>query len=155
MCGMCTTIGYAKNESIPSSGKRSHKRNPSKPNKYSGQPRRKSSRRDVASARTEIEETNMSNNNILPTNILPTVEESSASNTTKSTRNRPSSAEQSKFLWHQEGQKLFDVKSEKKVMSFLKKGLCFDSDFYADQQENRQQRMVIIKVTKEFIEEDE
>ena len=37
-------------ESIPSSGKRSHKRNPSKPNKYSGQPRRKSSRRDVASA---------------------------------------------------------------------------------------------------------
>ena len=39
-------------------------------------------------------------------------------------------------------------------MSFLKKGLCFDSDFYADQQENRQQQMVITKVTKEFIEED-
>ena len=87
-------------ESIPSSSKRSNERNPSKPNKYSGEPRRISSHRDVASARTEIEETNMSNNNILPTNNLPTVNESSASNTTKSTRNQPSSAEQSKFSWH-------------------------------------------------------
>lgn len=36
-------------------------------------------------------------------------------------------------IWEEEGNKLFDVKCEKRVMKSLKDGLCFDKEFYEDQ----------------------
>ena len=121
--------------------KRSHKKDPSKPSKYASQPRRKSSRIECEgdpqqhTSDPKLEE----NQNVVEHGKIDT---------------RKSSEISLKSLWEEEGNKLFDVKSEKKVVQYIKKGLCFDSDFYEDQKQERKYRMVVGKVTKEFIEED-
>ena len=130
--------------------KRSHKKDSTKPNKYAAQPRRKSSRIDSGST--------TSNNSSDSEDLIP--ESMSKNNPPKkkketSTISTRKSAELSlKSMWDLEGKKLFDILSEERVVANIKKGLCFDKDFYEDQKQERKYMMVVGKVTREFVEED-
>ena len=55
------------------------------------------------------------------------------------------------------GQKLFDVFSEIAMVAVLKEGRCFDSDFYEDQGDPDQRKLVIetVRVRKEFVEAEQ
>ena len=53
-----------------------------------------------------------------------------------------------------EESRLFDVKSEIKILQKVTSVHCFDEAFYEDQKEDRQQVMVWSKVTNEFMEEE-
>ena len=140
-----TTTTTPATDSTTATKKRSHKKDPSKPSKYGSQPRRKSSRLDSTSS-------SIPSDDEPPPQVLKENPLATAASITVNTR---SSVEHSvKFEWGKEGQKLFDVKSDKRVMDAVNKGLCFDKDFYDDQRGKREQVMVVGKVTKEFIEED-
>ena len=143
-----TTPTTSATDSATPAKKRSHKKDPSKPSKYGSQPRRKSSRLDSTSSSLPSDE----NVTELPPRVLEDIPLASAPSGTVNTR---SSVEHSLALeWGKEGKKLFDVKSERKVIEVVNKGLCFDKDFYEDQCGKRDYVMVVGKVTKEFIEED-
>ena len=60
-----------------------------------------------------------------------------------------------KELWMRDhGEKLFDVFSEAAMVTTLKEGLCFDSEYYEDQKDPSQRKLVIetVRVRKEFVE---
>ena len=64
-------------------------------------------------------------------------------------------ASERKAAWLQDfGNSLFDVFSEVAMVKTLEEGLCFDSDFYEDQLDNYQRKLVIetVRVRKEFVE---
>ena len=54
-----------------------------------------------------------------------------------------------------EGNKMFDVKSDTRISLAAKRGYYFDSTFYQDQQSSRKLRMVTTKVTEDFIRQEE
>ena len=58
-------------------------------------------------------------------------------------------------IWdNTEGNLLFDVNSPYRVTKCVKDGYSFDHSFYEDQKNERELRMMITKVTKEFQEQE-
>ena len=58
-------------------------------------------------------------------------------------------------MWMRDhGEKLFDVLSEAAMVKAMTEGLCFDSEFYEDQKDPSQRKLVIetVRVRKEFVE---
>jgi len=111
--------------------KRSHKKNPSKPNKYGNQPKRKSSRYESSSdtISTAVLE---KNDSVIPSDNVYTVDLDSSdidsSMLNVSTRSQTCSVPSLRKIWEEEGSKLFDIKSEQKVLDCLKKNMTFDKD---------------------------
>lgn len=103
-----TTPTTPATDSTTPAKKRSHKKDPSKPRKYGSQPRRKSSHLDSTSSSLPSDDVNVTE---LPPQVRPLAAAPSVKVNTRS------SVEYSLTLeWGKEGKKLFDVKSERKVM---------------------------------------
>ena len=135
---------------LPGSGsllKRSHKKDVSKPNKYAGQPRRKSSRHG-----SSAEDSGAINEETCSLDQVN--EDRNISVQVVKTRTQQLLKLSLRNIWEEEGKKLFDIKCQKNVLECLKKNQCFDEEFYEDQKSCRNYRMVLTKVTKEFIEQD-
>ena len=64
-------------------------------------------------------------------------------------------AKERKDSWmHDHGDNLFDIFSETAMVRTLKEGRCFDADFYEDQKDPRERKLIIetVRVRKEFVE---
>ena len=67
-----------------------------------------------------------------------------------STKTRSTATSIRKIWNEQEANLLFDVKSDFQIL----KGKCFDETFYEDQKSGRNLRMVLTKVTSEYLEQE-
>ena len=149
-------------------GKRSHKKDPAKAKKYD-EPQRKSSRFDKEKCNqpqrksSRLDRELPSTSSGIQTQICNTEDKDDEKEETVDspipvvsvqTRYAKGKSTTIRDIWELEGRKLFDVRNEKRVKKSSKEGFCFDLSFYEDQKEQRKLRMVLTKVTKEFIEED-
>ena len=129
----------------PSAGKRSHKKDVSKPKKVKI-PKRSRSRINTRST-SYPEETKEP-----PSNECELRSDESNEEATQRVITRGAAVSSSlREIWDVEGNKLFDLVSESKVS----KSSCFDLSFYNDQKGERKYEMFLSKVTKEFVAEEE
>ena len=137
---------YLKQEKhLPSSShagvqQRSHKKDLTKVKPQ--EPKRRSSRQTVSTG-TSAQESNEKEVESIPLPVSPMIEPPFKTRRTVSLRK----------LWDdEEGNKLFDVLSETRVKKHSENKLYFDQTFYQDQKTSRAFRMLLSKVTNEYLE---
>ena len=130
--------------------KRSHNKDPAKTKNYDEAQRKSFRLHKESPSASSIIQTQICNTEYEHGGKEETVDSSIPVQTTRHTKRKSTIRD----VWEVEGHKLFDVRSEKKVKKCIKEGFCFDLTFYEDQKDQITLRMVLTKMTKEFIEED-
>ena len=129
--------------------KRSHKQDPSKIS-IQKKPTRRSKRLCPAGEEIgEIEDDGSLNDAVV---VDEGRQEYEMENNEKITQSQRTMRSTLRLKWDEkEGGKLFDIKCQNRVIECSKTGQCFDESFYQDQRTSRSLQMLLTKVTKEYL----